>query len=142
MQPPAQPPGPPFGQGPPPSGPSFGQPPPGTPFGQPPPQAPFGGAPAKPKTNQLALVSVIAGALGWFAVPIAASVIAIVTGHMARNEIRKTGEEGDNLAIAGLVLGYLHLVFVCAVFAFVIAIYGGFAALFFASGAGGAGGFQ
>ena len=49
------------------------------------------------RTNQMAIASVIAGALGWVGVPIAASLIAIVCGHMARQQIRKTGEEGDGL---------------------------------------------
>lgn len=36
-------------------------------------------------------------------------VVAIVCGHVARSQIRKTGEAGDSLALAGLVLGYLGL---------------------------------
>jgi hypothetical protein len=32
---------------------------------------------------------------------------AVVLGHMARAEIRRTGEQGDGLAVAGLVLGWL-----------------------------------
>ena len=36
--------------------------------------------------------------------------MAIVLGHSARRRIRQTGERGDGLAVAGLVLGYLGLV--------------------------------
>jgi hypothetical protein len=31
----------------------------------------------------------------------------IVLGHLAKRQIRQTGEEGDGLATAGLVLGYV-----------------------------------
>jgi hypothetical protein len=37
------------------------------------------------------------------------SLVAIVCGHVARSQIRKTGEAGDGMAQAGLVLGYLGL---------------------------------
>ena len=38
--------------------------------------------------------------------------MAIITGHMARSEIRRAPErlEGDGLALAGLILGYSMLV--------------------------------
>jgi len=64
------------------------------------------------KTNTMALVSLISGVVGWFAVPFIGSVVAVVTGHMARSQIRQSGgrEDGDGLAIAGLVLGYVGLV--------------------------------
>lgn len=65
-----------------------------------------------PKTNTLALVSLICGVLGWFMAPVLASIVAVVTGHMARKQIRESGgrEDGDGLAIGGLVLGYASLV--------------------------------
>jgi len=64
-----------------------------------------------PKTNTMALVSLISGVVGWFAVPFIGSIVAVVTGHMARSQIRQSGgsEDGDGLAIAGLVLGYVGL---------------------------------
>jgi hypothetical protein len=37
---------------------------------------------------------------------------AIVLGHKARAEIRRTGEQGEGMALAGLVIGYLTLSFV------------------------------
>ncbi|HEU5072883.1 MAG TPA: DUF4190 domain-containing protein [Polyangiaceae bacterium] len=65
-----------------------------------------------PKTNTLAVVSLVCGALGWFMVPVLASIVAIVTGHMARKQIKQSfgREDGDGLAIGGLVLGYASLV--------------------------------
>jgi Domain of unknown function (DUF4190) len=34
---------------------------------------------------------------------------SIVTGHMARAEIRRTGEEGATLALIGLIISYVHI---------------------------------
>lgn len=64
------------------------------------------------KTNTMAIVSLVSGLAGWFMAPVLASIVAVVTGHMARSQIRASGgrEDGDSLAIAGLVLGYLSLV--------------------------------
>ena len=63
------------------------------------------------KTNTLALVSIISGVVGWVMVPFVASIVAVVTGHMARSQIRQSAgrEDGDGLAVAGLVLGYVGL---------------------------------
>jgi len=36
-------------------------------------------------------------------------IVSIVTGHMARSQIKRTGERGDGLAIAGLIISYVHL---------------------------------
>lgn len=76
-------------------------------------------------TNSLALVSLISGILGWVALPVVASLIAIITGHLARAELRRTGEDGDGLALAGLVLGYSNFLIGCIAIGFVILLYVG-----------------
>lgn len=53
-------------------------------------------------TNGLAIASMVLGLVG-------GSVLAVVFGHVARSQIRSTREDGDGLAVAGLVLGYLGL---------------------------------
>ena len=64
-------------------------------------------APLK-RTSSLAIISLVSGLLGWTLVPWLGSLVAIVTGHMARAEIRREAEttEGDGFAVAGLVLGW------------------------------------
>ena len=64
-----------------------------------------------PRTSALAVISLVFGIVGWLPVPVIGSIVAIVTGHLARAEIRRDpqGLEGDGLAIAGLVLGYAAL---------------------------------
>ena len=66
------------------------------------------GPPLRSRTNSLAIASMLLG----FAVPIGGitAIPAIVTGHRARREIRQTGEDGDGMAVVGLVLGYLAAV--------------------------------
>ncbi|WP_235974340.1 DUF4190 domain-containing protein [Luteimonas deserti] len=60
------------------------------------------------QTSSMAIISLVFGLLGWSLLPLVGSIVAIVTGHLARGEIRRAPEryEGDGLAVAGLVLGY------------------------------------
>ena len=63
------------------------------------------------RTNRLAVASLVC-ALAVFVVPLPTSILAIVFGHVARGQIRRTGEKGDGLARAGLVLGWAEVVLV------------------------------
>lgn len=60
-------------------------------------------------TNTLAIVSLVLGIASYVALPIVGAIAAIVTGHLARGQIRRTGEGGSGYALAGLILGYAHL---------------------------------
>jgi hypothetical protein len=64
-----------------------------------------------PKTNTMAIVSLVSGLLAWFMAPVLGSIVAVITGHMARKQIRESGglESGDGMAVAGLALGYVSL---------------------------------
>jgi hypothetical protein len=95
-----------------------------------------------PATNTMAIVSLITGILSWFVLPIIGAVAAIITGHMARRQIKDSHgtETGDGLAIVGLVLGYLHLISACVVILISLLIFGGIIGLSgcaILSGAGG-----
>ena len=75
------------------------------------------------RTSALAIISLVCGILGWVALPFIASVVAIVTGHMARTEIRRDPSmDGDGMAVAGLVLGWVMVGIGLAVLAFVAVI--------------------
>jgi hypothetical protein len=68
-----------------------------------------------PTTSSLAVVSLVFGILSWCLLPFIGAIVAIICGHMARNEIRRApagAMEGDGMAIAGLVLGYVHVALV------------------------------
>ncbi|MET0328542.1 MAG: DUF4190 domain-containing protein [Luteimonas sp.] len=79
------------------------------------------------QTSALAIVSLVAGLLGWTVVPLIGSIVAIVTGHMARAEIRRRPDalEGDGLAITGLVLGYAMVGMSIIGVLFVMLVFGG-----------------
>src|SRR5580658_4940193 len=63
------------------------------------------------KTNGLALASLVCGlALFVFGPPVA--IPAIVFGHVARRQIKQTGEQGAGLALAGLILGWTTMILV------------------------------
>lgn len=64
------------------------------------------------QTNALAVVSLICGILAWMVMPIVGSIIAIITGHLARRDIRAQPDryEGDAMAVIGLVLGWGQVV--------------------------------
>src|SRR5665648_928124 len=68
--------------------------------------APQYGAPTAPN-NSMAVVALVAGICGLSVVPFIGSIVAVITGHMARKPIRQTGEGGDGMAVAGLVMGWL-----------------------------------
>lgn len=57
--------------------------------------------------NTLAVVSLVLGIVGLFVIPFLGSIGGVITGHMARKQIRETGEGGDGMAVGGLVTGYL-----------------------------------
>jgi hypothetical protein len=84
------------------------------------------------QTSTTAIISLVSGLLGWTLLPLIGSVVAIVTGHMARAEIRRNPQalEGDGLAIAGLVLGYAMLAVAIASVVALFVFLGGLAAFF------------
>jgi Domain of unknown function (DUF4190)/Domain of unknown function (DUF1707) len=59
-------------------------------------------------TSGLAIGALICGIAEIFTLGFAA-IPAVILGHLARQNIRQTGERGDGMAVAGLVLGYLGI---------------------------------
>ena len=57
--------------------------------------------PVRP-TNVLGIITLVLGVLGFAIVP-------VVTGHIALAQIKRTGDDGRGITIAGLVLGYIGL---------------------------------
>jgi RND superfamily putative drug exporter len=62
---------------------------------------PIASDPGNPKTNTFAIASIPLGLL----VP----PVGIALGHIARKRIKQTGEQGANLALIGLIIGYAAL---------------------------------
>ncbi len=84
------------------------------------------------RTSTLAVVSLIFGILCWIGLPFIGAIVAVICGHSARGEIRRAPPgmiEGDGMAVAGLILGWIHLALcIVAVFAFLL-FFGGLAFL-------------
>ncbi|GAA4799787.1 DUF4190 domain-containing protein [Lysobacter hankyongensis] len=83
------------------------------------------------RTSTLAVISLVAGILGWTLLPFLGSLGAIITGHMARSEIRRAAGtvDGNGLAIAGLVLGWGSVVVTVIGILLAVLFFGGIAAL-------------
>ncbi|MEU5913235.1 DUF4190 domain-containing protein [Micromonospora sp. NPDC047527] len=93
-----------------------GQTPPGQPAypGQPmayappgyPPSYPGYGYPAPPKTNGLAIASLVLALVGVTSCGITSPIGAIL-GHVAQKQIRASGEGGEGMAKAGIIVGWI-----------------------------------
>jgi hypothetical protein len=69
-----------------------------------PPPAPYPAAPSRQPLNTLAVTSLVCAfipGIPWFA--------AVITGLIARRQIRVTGERGDGLATAGILIAAFFL---------------------------------
>jgi hypothetical protein len=62
-------------------------------------------------TSTLAMISLIAGILGFTMLPIIGSIVAILTGYSARKETRAVPAlaGGDGLATAGIIMGWIQI---------------------------------
>lgn len=58
---------------------------------------------APPETNVFAILALI---LGFFT-----GILGVVFGHIALHQIKRTGQSGRGLAIAGLIIGYAFVAF-------------------------------
>jgi hypothetical protein len=78
--------------------------------------------PSAGRTNTMAIISLVAGGLsifGHIAIPGIGggtlAIVAIVTGLIARGEIKRTGEQGTWMATVGIVLGAIHIALIAVI---------------------------
>jgi Domain of unknown function (DUF4190) len=62
-------------------------------------------APPAPRTNGLAITSLILGITGFITCGFT-SILAVVFGHVALNQIRRDGSDGRGMALSGTILGW------------------------------------
>lgn len=76
-----------------------------------PPQGYIPAYPPAPHTSTSAVISLISGIAGWLVLPVIGPIIAVITGHIAKGEIRRGMGQitGDGLATFGLILGYAQI---------------------------------
>ncbi len=79
----------------------------------PPNYGPVGPAP-QAGTNGLAIASLVLSILGLFCG--IGAIAGIVTGFIARSQIRRTGQAGDGLALTGIIIGFVSIVLSVLVF--------------------------
>ena len=96
------------------------------------PHTPYLGAARQ--NNNMALVSLVTGILSYLGhiIPIVGgstlAIVAIVTGYIARQQIKETGEDGMTMATLGMILGIVNIalvgliVFVVILFVFVLGV--------------------
>ncbi len=72
------------------------------------------------RTNGLAVASLVLGILWLYWI---GSVLALVFGYLAKNQIRERGEAGGGLATAGIVLGWVGVGVLALVMLFGVAAY-------------------
>lgn len=71
-----------------------------------------GGTAAAGRFNPLAIVSLILGIVGFFIGLFGiVGAVALVLGLVARSQIARTGQRGRGMALAGIILGAIALVF-------------------------------
>lgn len=77
------------------------------------------------KDSGLAIASLVCGIAAWIIFPVVAAIAAVVTGHLAKKEIRESGNTlgGDGMALAGLLMGYIQLgLFALAILVVILAL--------------------
>ncbi len=68
---------------------------------------PPGAYPPQRRTNSLAIVSFVFSLAQFVVCFFIGGIVAIVTGHIARGQIKRNNEGGSGFATAGLVIGYI-----------------------------------
>ena len=68
----------------------------------------YGQQPTGPKTNTLAIISLVASIAG-FVIWGIGFIAGVICGHIALSQIKKTGEQGHGMAVAGLIVGYIGI---------------------------------
>jgi hypothetical protein len=75
-------------------------------------QEPYSSPPSTSRpTSTMAIVSLVAGILGLTLFPFFGSIVAVITGPMAKKEIQQSmgSLEGEGLAKAGIIIGWIGI---------------------------------
>jgi glycerol-3-phosphate acyltransferase PlsY len=81
-----------------------------------------------PRSNSSAVASLVFGIMSWFLCPLLGGGLAVILGHVAHSQIRRSGEGGGGMATAGLILGYINVAASLLVALFWIVVVGGLSA--------------
>jgi hypothetical protein len=75
------------------------------------PQQQYTNIPTQPKDSTMALLSMIFGISAYVVLWGIGAIVAVILGHLAKNEIKKSAGmiKGNGMATAGLILGYVQI---------------------------------
>jgi hypothetical protein len=94
------------------------------------------GAMAPTETNAWAIVSLISSILSWIGLFGLGGIVGVITGVIARNQIRESHgrQGGDGIAVAGIILGGVNIVLSCIALLCFFALFAGFFTIPFMNG--------
>lgn len=98
--------------------------------GYPPPMGGFPPPPMASRTNPMAIASLVCSIAGLFTCAVS-SIVGLILGFVAMNQIKQSGEEGRGMALAGVIIGgavlALTVIGVIVYFVFIaVAVSGGY----------------
>jgi hypothetical protein len=89
---------------------------------------PYAPIPPATRTSTAAVISLVAGILGFVQIlPVIGPIAAVIAGHIAKSEIKKSGGvvTGNGMATTGLILGYVMIAIgLCLTCIFILAFAG------------------
>lgn len=96
-------------------------------------QGPVPGYQPLPPTNALAIIALVTSIFGVMSSVFIGGIAGIIMGHIARKQIRESGERGQGMTTAALWVGYVGTGLWVAVWAMILLAYAGMFALMFAA---------
>lgn len=60
-----------------------------------------------PPNNTLAVIALVSSIAGFFMFPVLGGIAGVIMGHIAKKQIRETGERGEGMVTAALWVGYV-----------------------------------
>jgi uncharacterized membrane protein YjfL (UPF0719 family) len=51
----------------------------------------------------------VSGIVAFVFLPFIASIVAVITGHISLSQIKRTGDSGHGMALAGTILGWVGI---------------------------------
>jgi uncharacterized membrane protein len=75
------------------------------------------------RTNVLAIISLVASIAGFlWILPVIGPIAAVVTGHISLSQIKRTGEKGRGMALAGTIVGWVGIAAILLFIIFIVVI--------------------
>ena len=69
----------------------------------------------------LSFICIVSGLLSWVLIPVLGASLGVVCGHIARGQLRYQPNEASSImALLGLIIGYVQLVFMVVVLALIV----------------------